>query len=96
MVNESNCKDLHADLCSNHSLFDQNMGVTSNEMEDVIKDLSYNKSPGLDGISGQQLPVFFFFYFIFSHFYVGSMCLMRRLHLGNLVLARVFTAGCPS
>ena len=63
MVNESNCKDLHADLCSNHSLFDQNMVVTSNEMEDIIKDLSYNKSPGLDGIcsehmkfSGQQLP----------------------------------------
>ena len=35
MVNESNCKDLHADLCSNHSLFDQNMVVTSNEMEDI-------------------------------------------------------------
>ena len=65
MVNESNCKDLHADLCSNHSLFDQNMVVTSNEMEDIIiKDLSYNKSPGLDRIcsehmefAGQQLPV---------------------------------------
>ena len=64
MVNESNCKDLHADLCSNHSLFDQNMVVASNEMEDIIKDLSYNKCPGLDGIcsehmkcSGQQLPV---------------------------------------
>ena len=25
----------------------------------------------------------FFFFFIFSHFYVGSMCLMRRLHLGR-------------
>ena len=25
---------------------------------------------------------FFFFFFIFSHFYVGSMCLVRRLHLG--------------
>ena len=24
-----------------------------------------------------------FFFFIFSHFYVGSMCLMRRLHLGR-------------
>ena len=24
---------------------------------------------------------FFFFFFIFSHFYVGSMCLVRRLHL---------------
>ena len=38
------------------------MVVTSNEM--TIKDLSYNKSPGLDGIcsehmkfAGQQLPV---------------------------------------
>ena len=45
MVHESNCKDLHSDLCSNHSLFDQDMVVTSNEMEDIIKDLSYNKSP---------------------------------------------------
>ena len=42
MVNESNCKDLHADLCSNHSLIDQNMVVNSNEMEDIIKYLSYN------------------------------------------------------
>ena len=38
--------------------------VTSNEIEDIIKDLACNKSPGLDGISsehikfaGQQLPV---------------------------------------
>ena len=64
MVHESNCKDLHSDLCSNHSLFDQDMVVTANEMGDIIKDLSYNKSPGLDGIcsehmkfAGQQLPV---------------------------------------
>ena len=40
------------------------MIVTSNEIEDTIKDLAYNKSRGLDGISsehikfaGQQLPV---------------------------------------
>ena len=26
---------------------------------------------------------FFLFFFIFSHFYVGSMCLVRRLHLGR-------------
>ena len=26
---------------------------------------------------------FFFFFFIFSNFYVGSMCLVRRLHLGR-------------
>ena len=72
MVNESNCKDLHADKCSNHSLFHQNMVVTSNEMEDIIKYVSYNNFPGLDGIcsehmkcicsehmkfAGQQLPV---------------------------------------
>ena len=37
MVNKSNYKKLHADLCSNHSLFDQNMVVTSNEMEDIFK-----------------------------------------------------------
>ena len=40
------------------------MVVTSNEMEDIMKDLVRNKSPRLDGIccerikfSGQQLPV---------------------------------------
>ncbi len=38
MVNERNCKDLHADLCSNHSIFDQIMVFNSNEMEDIIKD----------------------------------------------------------
>ena len=54
----------HADLYSNHSLFDQNMVDTSHEMEYIIKDLSYNKSPRLDGIcsehikfAGQQLSV---------------------------------------
>ena len=64
MVSESNCKSLHADLCKEDSLFDNDMIVTSNEIEDIIEDLAYNKSPGLDGISsehikfaGQQLPV---------------------------------------
>ena len=52
---QPHCKDLHADLCSNHSLFDKNMVVTSNEMEDIIKDLSYNKSPGLDGICSEHM-----------------------------------------
>ena len=40
------------------------MIVTSNEIEEIIKDLACNKSPGLDGIrsehikfAGQQLPV---------------------------------------
>ena len=49
MVNESNnSKDIISDMCSIHSLFDQNMVVTSNEMENNnIKDLAYNTSPGL-------------------------------------------------
>ena len=29
------------------------------------------------------ITLFFFFFRIFSHFYVGSMCLMRRLHLAR-------------
>ena len=29
------------------------------------------------------LVIIFFFFFIFSHFYVGSMCLVTRLHLGR-------------
>ena len=51
MVSDSNCKSLHADLCKEDSLFDNGMIVTSNEIEDIVKDLAYNKSPGLDGIS---------------------------------------------
>ena len=31
------------------------MVVTSNEMEDIIKDLSYNKSHGLDGLSSEHM-----------------------------------------
>ena len=64
MVSESNCKSLRADLCKEDSLLDNDMIVTSNEIEEIIKDLACNKSPGLDGISrerikfaGQQLPV---------------------------------------
>ena len=39
-----------------------------------------------NSIKGKLLCTFntvFFFFFIFSHFYVGSMCLVRRLHLGR-------------
>ena len=43
-------KSLHTDLCKEDSLFDNDMIVTSNEIEDIIKDLAYNKSSGLDGI----------------------------------------------
>ena len=50
MVSESNCKSLHAGLCKEDSLFDNDMIVTSNEIDDIIKDLAYNKSLGLDGI----------------------------------------------
>ena len=37
MVSESNCKSLHADLCKEDSLFDNDMIVTSNAFEDIIK-----------------------------------------------------------
>ena len=61
MVNGSNCKELHADLCRHHSVLDPNMIVTSSEIEEIINDLSYNKSPGMDGehmkCTSQQLPV---------------------------------------
>ena len=53
-LSESNCKSLHADLCKEDSLFDNDMIVTSNEIEDIIKDLAYNKSPRLDGISSEH------------------------------------------
>ena len=55
MVSESNCKSLHADLCKEDSLFDNDMIVTSNEIEEIIKDLACNKSPGLDDISSEQI-----------------------------------------
>ena len=37
MVSESNCKRLHADLCKEDYLFDNDMIVTSNEIEEIIK-----------------------------------------------------------
>ena len=39
-VGESNCKSLHADLRKEDSLFDNDMIVTSNDIEDIIKDLA--------------------------------------------------------
>ena len=65
MVNGSNCKELHADLCRHNSVLDPNMIVTSSETEEITNDLTYNKSPGLDGITSehmkfasQQLPCY--------------------------------------
>ena len=55
MVSESNCKSLHADLCKEDSLFDNDMIVTASEIEEIIKDLACNKSPGLDGISSEYI-----------------------------------------
>ena len=55
MVNGSNCKELHADLCRHHYILDPNMIVTSSEIEVIINDLSYNKSPGLDGINSEHM-----------------------------------------
>ena len=64
MVNGSNCKELHADLCRHNSVLGPNMIVTFSKIEEIISDLSYNKSLGLDGITSehdkfasQQLPV---------------------------------------
>ena len=96
-MSESNCKSLHADLCKEDSLFDNDMIVTSNEIEDIIKDLDYNKSPGLNGISsdhmkcaGQQLPVLLSILMsaIIVHVYVpkSSMLLFRSLKIRTHVL----------
>ena len=41
MVSGSNCKELHTHLCRHHSVLDPNMIVTSNEIEEIITDLSY-------------------------------------------------------
>ena len=55
MVSESNCNDLHSHLCKDDSLFDNDLIVTSNEIEDVAY---YNKSPGLDGLNACEICLF--------------------------------------
>ena len=55
MVSESNCKSLRADLCKEDSLFDNDIIFTASEIEEIIKDLACNKSPGLDGISSEHI-----------------------------------------
>lgn len=54
-VNGSSCNELHADLCKEHYVFDNNMIVYPNEIEVIFNELSYNKSPGLDGITSEHL-----------------------------------------
>ena len=40
-----------------HSVFDQGMRVNVYEIVLITEDLSYNKSPGLDGISSEHMKL---------------------------------------
>ena len=64
VVRWSCSKEFHADLCKDHSVFDQGTRVNVNKISEIIEYLSYNKSPGLEGITSEhmmlangQLPV---------------------------------------
>ncbi len=37
-----------------HIVFDRDMIVSSSEIEDIIADMSCNKSPGLDGLTSEH------------------------------------------
>ena len=50
-------KEFHADLCKDHSVFDQGMRVNVNEISEIIEYLSYNNSPGLDGITSEHMKL---------------------------------------
>ena len=57
MVRWSCSKEFHADLCKYHSVFDQGTRVNVNEISEIIEYLSYNKSPGLDGITSEHMKL---------------------------------------
>ena len=57
MVNGSNCKELHADLCMRHSVLDPNTIVTSREIKEIINDLSYGITSEHMKFASHQLPV---------------------------------------
>ena len=50
-------KEFHADICKKHSVFYQGMRVNVNEICEIIEDLSYNKSSGLEGITSEHMKL---------------------------------------
>ena len=50
MANGSKCSDLYTELCNVQYEFDISMYVNPNEIDEIIKEIPCNKSPGLDGI----------------------------------------------
>ena len=54
-VKGSSCEDIHAAMCMEHIVFDRDMIVSSSEIEDIIADMSCNKSPGLDGLTSEHM-----------------------------------------
>ena len=49
------CGDIHVAEISIRIVFDRDMIVSSNEIEDIIVDISCNKSPGLDGLNSEHM-----------------------------------------
>ena len=54
-VKGSSCEDIHAAMCMELIVFDRDMIVSSSEIEDIIADMSCNKSPGLDGLTSEHM-----------------------------------------
>ena len=52
-VKGSSCGDIHVAEISIHIVFDRDMIVSSNEIKDIIVDISCNKYPGQDGLLNQ-------------------------------------------
>ena len=50
-------KEFHADLCMDHSILDHGTRVNVIEIREFIEYLSYNKSPGLDGITSEHMKL---------------------------------------
>ena len=54
-VQDSRCYEAYIGLCQDHIDFNTDVTVDGGEMTSIINDLSYNNSPGLDGLTAEHI-----------------------------------------
>ena len=54
-VQDRRCDKAYIGLCQDHIDFNTDVTVDGGEMTSIINDLSYNNSPGLDGLTAEHM-----------------------------------------